>query len=67
VLRNALIDKDLVAFDGTRFQVLSLRARPLVRARPPLSSAGDRDDQDPATVRHLLVRALRRDTDLHDP
>jgi hypothetical protein len=65
--RNGLIDKDLVAFDGTRFQVLSLPARPLVRPRPQLSPAGDFEDHDPATVRHLVVRALRRDGDPHDP
>ncbi len=28
--RNSLIDKDLLAFDGTRFQVLSLPSKPVV-------------------------------------
>ena len=40
--RDGLIDKDLIAFDGTRFQVLSLPDRP-VRPVPPGPSAPGRD------------------------
>ena len=61
--RNRLIDKDLVAFDGTRFQVLSLPDRPVLKPRPPLSTATDLEENDPATVRHLLARALHDDDD----
>lgn len=54
VARNALIDKDLIAFDGTRFQVLSLPQRPLLRPRPPLTTQGDLECEDPATIRQLI-------------
>jgi len=56
--RNALIDKDLVAFDGTRFQVLSLPPCPLVPPKPPLSTQHDFEREDPATIRQLLRRDL---------
>ena len=55
VARNALIDLDLVAFDGTRFQVLALPDRPRLRPAPPLRSQADFEDRDPATI-HFLVR-----------
>lgn len=57
-LRNALIEKDLIAFDGTRFQVLALPAHPRFDRRPPLRSAQDFKDRDPATIRHLITDAL---------
>ncbi len=50
--RNRLIDKDLIAFDGTRFQVLSLPAQPcLLPQRRPLESTEDFEERDPATIR----------------
>lgn len=52
--RNALIDKDLLAFDGTRFQVLSLPARPI---HAPSRAQYDADD-DPATVRQAIRCSL---------
>ncbi len=53
--RNGLIDKDLLAFDGRRFQVLSLPERP-ARSRPRLLTTDeDYEDHDPATI-HALVR-----------
>lgn len=55
-LRNRLIAMDLIAFDGTRFQVLSLPDRPLALTRPPLTSPDDLERDDPATV-HQLVHA----------
>ena len=53
-LRNALIDKDLIAFDGTRFQVLSLPAQPVRRPAPPLVTPDDFERSDPATIRQLI-------------
>ncbi|MCP5041657.1 MAG: hypothetical protein GY944_11570 [bacterium] len=58
VARNALIDKDLVAFDGTRFQVLSLPPRPLMRPRPALTTPDDFESEDPATIRQLIRKSL---------
>jgi hypothetical protein len=52
--RNALIDRDLVAFDGTRFQVLALPPHPVPIERPPLVSPDDFADHDPATIRQII-------------
>jgi hypothetical protein len=54
--RNALIDKDLIAFDGTRFQVLALPTQPVGTATAPLQSPADLADHDPATIRSLIQR-----------
>jgi hypothetical protein len=60
--RNALIDGDLIAFDGTRFQVLSLPERPVAGAAPaPLLNAADFEEHDPATIRTLIRNSLNRD------
>ncbi len=56
--RNGLIDKDLVAFDGRRFQVLSLPAQPVRAASKPLTSTEQFEQHDPATVRQLIKRSL---------
>ena len=58
--RNALIDKDLIAFDGTRFQVLSLPPQPITTPRPPLATQDDFERDDPATIRQLIEDSLRR-------
>lgn len=55
--RNALIDKDLIAFDGTRFQVLSLPDSPRARARPSLHTPQELENNDPATIRHLIEQS----------
>ncbi len=56
--RNALIQKDLVAFDGVRFQVLALPDRPAPDTARPLRTAEDFEEHDAATVRGLLRRSL---------
>lgn len=55
--RNLLVDRDLIAFDGTRFQVLEL---PLGPPAPPaaLTTAEDLELHDPATVHCLGHRSL---------
>ena len=55
--RNALIDKDLIAFDGTRFQVLSLPDQPRFNNPAPLNTDACQDD-DPASIRALVRRSL---------
>lgn len=58
--RDALIDKDLVAFDGRRFQVLSLpRDARQCKAEPPLQANEELENRDPATVRLLIENSLR--------
>lgn len=59
-VRNRIIAKDLVAFDGTRFQVLSLPTHPVATPAPPLLHPRDFEEHDPATVRQLARSALRR-------
>jgi hypothetical protein len=56
--RNTLIDKDLVAFDGRRFQVLSLPSQPVQTPSKPLTTEADREEHDPATIRHLILGSL---------
>jgi hypothetical protein len=59
--RNALIQKDLIAFDGTRFQVLELPPSPPPPARPLQTEDGLERDDD-ATVRAMIERSLRGDS-----
>jgi hypothetical protein len=59
--RNGLIEKDLVAYDGTRFQVLSLPNGPKPVSRP-LQTAEDFEAHDPATIRQLVLDVLGRDS-----
>lgn len=54
--RDGLIDKDLLSFDGTRFQVLSLPERPFVPR--PLKSRGDLESHDPATIGALIRQSF---------
>jgi len=56
--RNALIGKDLIAFDGLLFQVLSLPQRPTVHAPRLLRTAEDMAEKDPATVHQIIKEAL---------
>jgi len=56
--RNALIAKDLIAFDGHLFQVLSLPEEPMVHAPRLLRTAEDMAEKDPATVHRILRDAI---------
>lgn len=63
--RNALIAKDLIAFDGTRFQVLSLPDKPRFDNPAPLLTDEDRNNHDPATIRSVIRQSIgprRRET-----
>jgi hypothetical protein len=59
--RRSLIDMDLVAFDGRRFQVLSLppNAPQRHRTEPPLHTQEQLENRDPATVQLLIQNSLR--------
>ncbi len=65
--RNGLIEKDLVAFDGSRFQVLSLPERPQLRRQRPLRTQQDLEDLDPATVRAAILASLAEADERHEP
>ncbi|MFH1350558.1 MAG: hypothetical protein ABII26_06425 [Pseudomonadota bacterium] len=56
--RDDLIQKDLIAFDGHMFQVLSLPQRPVREASKPLRTEEDMSRQDPATVRQIILHSL---------
>jgi hypothetical protein len=56
--RNGLLHKNLIAFDGTRFQVLALPEQPLPAAAQPTRLPADFADHDPATIRGLIQRSL---------
>jgi hypothetical protein len=56
--RNALIHKDLIAFDGHLFQVLSLPPNPVTNPQTPLTDPHQMAQADPATIRGLIRDAL---------
>ena len=55
--RNGLIDKDLIAFDGCRFQILSLPDKPRSRASPSLITPNDLEANAPATIAAIIDRS----------
>ena len=61
--RDALIEKDLIAFDGTLFQVLSLPQNPPAQRASPLKSPEDMARHDPATIRQLIANSIGGDYD----
>jgi hypothetical protein len=63
VARNALIEKDLIAFDGHLFQVLSLPDKPVWLSPSSLSTPDDMQRGDPATVRQIIRQSLGVDDD----
>ncbi len=60
--RNGLMEKDMVSFDGTIFQVLDLPSKPVAPSNPKLttSRSHERGDQgkDPATIAMLIRESL---------
>ena len=63
VARNALIEKDLIAFDGTRYQVLSLPDAPQPAPRATLTTAEDLENHDPATIRAQILASINPRSD----
>jgi hypothetical protein len=58
--RNALIERDLIAYDGTCFQVLSLPDPPGADTTRELRTPEDFAEHDQATIRALLRRSFPR-------
>jgi hypothetical protein len=58
--RNGLIDRDLIAFDGTRFQVLELPLDPPA-PRAALTDEASMEQHDPATIQTLIRSSLAFD------
>lgn len=61
--RNALLKKDLIAFDGHLLQVLSLPPTPVLQPARPLCSAPHMAQADPATIRQIIRNSLGADPD----
>jgi hypothetical protein len=61
--RDALIDKDLIAFDGHLFQVLSLPEAPISLSVRLLKTPEDMLEKDPATIHRTICEALGKDPD----
>lgn len=61
--RNGLIQKELIAFDGHLFQVLSLPDRPVYQPHQALQSASQMQQADPGTIRQLIRNSLGADYD----
>lgn len=58
--RNGLIEKDLIAFDGFIFQVLSLPCQPVIPAHKPLVTPEDFERKDPLTIRQKIGTSLSK-------
>ena len=56
--RNDLIKKDLIAFDGRLFQVLSLPKKPVSGAQCPITDMDEMKQRDPATIAKIIRAAL---------
>jgi hypothetical protein len=56
--RNGLIEKDLIAFDGTVFQVLELPATPVVSPTP--LKADHKPTRNPVPIARLVDQSLKR-------
>ena len=61
VARNSLIRKDLLAFDGHLFQVLSLPEKPMIEPTKLLKTGDEMEEADPATIHHIIKSALGED------
>ena len=59
--RNCLIQKDLIAFDGHLFQVLSLPEKPVIEPSKPLKTEDEMQQADPATIGQIIQSALGED------
>ena len=56
--RDLLIDKDLIAFDGSLFQVLSLPQKSRSSSTAVLKTAKDMQTHDPATIDQLITHCF---------
>ena len=57
IARDGLIDKDLIAFNGHLFQVLSLPKQP-PQDLAPLKNSDDMQAHDPATIEQIITKSM---------
>ncbi len=60
--RDLLIEKDLIAFDGSLFQVLSLPQKPRSSSVGALKTTKDMQTHDPATIHQLIAHCFEEKT-----
>ncbi len=60
VVRNQLIDKELIAFDGNFFQVLSLPRMVVNQSSKLLKNQDDMETFDLATIKQIMRKRLGR-------
>ena len=60
--RDALIDEDLIAFDSSLFQVLSLPQKSRSSSTAVLKTAKDMQTHDPATIDQLITNCFGKKT-----
>lgn len=58
--RDALIQKDLIAFDGQLFQVLSLPDKAAEEPPRALKTGEEMCQGDPAVIHQLIANGLRK-------
>jgi hypothetical protein len=63
VARNGLIEKDLIAFDGHLFQVLSLPDKPVRVSTSSRRTPEHMQQSDPATIRQIIRQSLGANDD----
>lgn len=61
--RHSLIEKDLIAFDGKFFQVLSLPEKVINPSYLTLKTRQEMEKHDPATVHQLIMHSLGENHD----
>jgi len=61
--RDLLIEKDLIAFDGNLFQVLSLPQKPRSSSPAALKTVKDMQTHDPATIAQLITNCFGKKND----
>ena len=61
--RDSLMVKDLIAFDGKFFQVLSLPKIAHRSSCPPLKTQEEMEKHDPATIHQLIIHSLGENHD----
>ena len=62
IARDGLIQKDLIAFNGHLFQVLSLPKQP-PQDLAPLKNSDDMQAHDPATIEQIITKSMGANND----
>jgi len=58
--RDGLIEKDLIAFDGTIFQVLALPEKPIEKPNTGAAVKPQRGQTAPTSLAHIMAKTLQQ-------